>query len=122
MAHITILLDGDFEDVVAAIVARGAHVTVVETPPPITTPPAEPVEAQPYTPAALTNQQVFDAIGQVARALHVNLIGLMPNDLLDLMVAHRDRPYVGPPVQLWGLTSEHKRLIVEALLPPDENH
>lgn len=76
-----------------------------------------PTHVDPYTPE-VENQLVLNAVGRVATMFRTNLIGLMPNDLLDHMVASRDMVYNGPPVQNWGLTDDQKRLVVEELKKP----
>ena len=74
-----------------------------------------PPAATPYTPI-VSNQSVFNAVREVSGALKINLIGLMPHDLLDFMAARRDRIYEGPSVQGWGLTDEQKALVIEKMI------
>ena len=75
---------------------------------------ALPAAGPPYTPT-VKNQAVLDAVGRVGKAVGQNLVGQMPNDLLDKMVANRQAPYVGPPLQGWGLTDEQKAQVVADL-------
>lgn len=63
----------------------------------------------------VTNQQVFNAVSAVSQAAGVNLIGLMPHDLVRAMVAARGAPYSGPAPTDWGLTPEQKAAIVAEL-------
>lgn len=55
-------------------------------------------------------QRLLNIVGKLSKP-HRNMIGLMPNDLLDYLASHRDEVYLGPDPIDWGLQTSERSVI-----------